>query len=152
MLFVSAGDLPDLPEREDGFIVLAKYWLMTAHNSEIAEIFDEVADLLEIEGANEFRIRAYRNASRVISGLSRSAAELIAKEEKLAELPGIGKDLAGKIAEICQTGKLPVLEECRARVAPGIRQLMRIPGLGPKRIRLTKKLNKSSLTARRVPR
>src|SRR5437660_2633935 len=109
---------------------------MPVHNSEIAELFEEVADLLEIEGANEFRIRAYRNASRVVGGLSKSAADLVAQGDKLSELPGIGKDLAGKIVEICQTGKLPVLEECRGRVAPGIRQLMRIPGLGAKRIRI----------------
>lgn len=109
---------------------------MPVHNSEIAQMFDEVADLLELEGANQFRIRAYRNASRVIGGLSQSAADLLAKGEKLTELPGIGKDLAGKIAEICQTGKLPVLDECRSHVAPGIRQLMTIPGLGAKRIRV----------------
>jgi DNA polymerase (family 10) len=50
---------------------------MPVHNSEIAEMFEEVADLLEIEGANEFRIRAYRNASRVVAGLSKSAADLV---------------------------------------------------------------------------
>ena len=109
---------------------------MPVHNSEIAEMFEEVADLLEIEGANEFRIRAYRNASRVVAGLSKSAADLVADEKALTELPGIGKDLAGKIAEICRTGKFPVLEECRSRASPGIRTLLRIPGLGAKRIRV----------------
>jgi DNA polymerase (family X) len=109
---------------------------MPVHNSEIAEMFEEVADLLEIEGANEFRIRAYRNASRVVAGLSKSAADLVADEKGLTELPGIGKDLAGKIAEICRTGKFPVLEECRSRASPGIRTLLRIPGLGAKRIRV----------------
>jgi DNA polymerase (family X) len=109
---------------------------MAVHNSEIAEMFEEVADLLEIEGANEFRIRAYRNASRVVAGLSKSAADLVADEKALTELPGIGKDLAGKIAEICRTGKFPVLEECRSRASPGIRTLLRIPGLGAKRIRV----------------
>ncbi|HZC36770.1 MAG TPA: DNA polymerase/3'-5' exonuclease PolX [Chthoniobacterales bacterium] len=109
---------------------------MPVHNSEIAEMFEEVADLLEIEGANEFRIRAYRNASRVVAGLSRNAADLVADEKALTELPGIGKDLAGKIAEICRTGKFSVLEECRSRASPGIRMLLRIPGLGAKRIRV----------------
>jgi DNA polymerase/3'-5' exonuclease PolX len=99
---------------------------MPVHNSEIAEMFEEVADLLEIEGANEFRIRAYRNASRVVAGLSKSAADLVADEKALTELPGIGKDLAGKIAEICRTGKFPVLEECRSRASPGIRMLSAI--------------------------
>jgi len=109
---------------------------MPVHNSEIAEMFEEVADLLEIEGANEFRIRAYRNASRAVAGLSKSAADLVADEKALTELPGIGKDLAGKIAEICRTGKFPVLEEYRSRASPGIRTLLRIPGLGAKRIRV----------------
>ena len=109
---------------------------MPVHNSEIAEMFEELADLLEIEGVNEFRIRAYRNASRVVAGLSKSAADLVADEKALTELPGIGKDLAGKIAEICRTRKFPVLEECRSRASPGIRTLLRIPGLGAKRIRV----------------
>jgi DNA polymerase (family 10) len=92
---------------------------MRVHNSEISEMFEEVADLLEIEGANQFRVRAYRNASRVVAALPRSAAGLISDEKALTELPGIGKDLAGKIAEICRTGKFAVLEECRSRVSPG---------------------------------
>ncbi len=69
---------------------------MPVHNSEIAEMFEEVADLLEIEGANEFRIRAYRNASRVVAGLSKSAADLVADEKALTELPGIGKTSQAK--------------------------------------------------------
>lgn len=109
---------------------------MPVHNAEISDIFNEVADLLEIEGANPFRVRAYRNAARTIAGLPQSAAEWVARREDLSELPGIGQDLAGKITEIVTTGKLSLLEEIRSRVSPQIRELLKIPGLGPKRVAL----------------
>jgi DNA polymerase (family 10) len=76
---------------------------MPVHNAEIAAAFDHLADLLEIEGANPFRVRAYRRAARTIEDLPRSAAELIASDEDLAELHGISADLAGKIAELVAT-------------------------------------------------
>jgi len=109
---------------------------MAIHNSEIAAIFDEVADLLELEGANAFRVRAYRNAALTLGAMPRSLAEMLARGEDLSELPGIGKDLAGKIGEIVRSGKLPALEELHARTPPHIRELLRIPGLGPKRVRI----------------
>jgi DNA polymerase (family 10) len=108
---------------------------MAVHNSEIAATFDEVADLLELEGANTFRVRAYRSAALTLGAMPKSLAEMLARGEDLSELPGIGKDLAGKIAEIVSTGKLPALEELRARTPPHIRALLRVPGLGPKRVR-----------------
>src|SRR5262245_14036296 len=112
---------------------------MPVHNAEIGEIFNEVADFLELEGANEFRVRAYRNAARTVAGLPESATEMIVKNKELVELPGIGKDLAGKIQEIVRTGKLPLLEEIRTKTPSDLRELMRIPGLGPKRIRILRK-------------
>jgi DNA polymerase (family 10) len=72
---------------------------MAANNMQIAAIFDEIADLLDIQGGNPFRIRAYRNAGRLLRGLKDEAASLIKAGKDLSELPGIGADLAGKIRE-----------------------------------------------------
>jgi DNA polymerase (family X) len=79
-------------------------------NSDVAETFEKVADLLEIEGENKFRVRAYRDAARTVGGHSRSVAEMVEKGEDLTELPGIGEDLAGKIREVVETGKLSQAE------------------------------------------
>ncbi len=108
---------------------------MTVHNKEIAEIFNRLADLLEIEGANEFRVRAYRNAARVIGGLSPSLAELVAQGEDLSQYPGIGDDLAEKIQTLVQTGELPLLQEVSQRVPTELADLMGIEGLGPKGVK-----------------
>jgi DNA polymerase (family 10) len=108
---------------------------MPVHNAEIAAAFDRLADLLEIEGANPFRIRAYRRAARTIEDLPRSAAEIIASGEDLAELPGIGADLAGKIAEFVDTKHLAVLDAAKARLPAGIVELTNVPGIGPKKAR-----------------
>jgi len=104
------------------------------HNTEIADLFEELADLLEIESANPFRVRAYRNAARTIRA-ARSMTELLAEGEDLSSLPGIGEELAEKIATIVTTGKLPLLEEVRARTPAALSELMRIEGLGPKRVK-----------------
>ncbi|MDT8285474.1 MAG: DNA polymerase/3'-5' exonuclease PolX [Elusimicrobiales bacterium] len=106
---------------------------MPVHNSEIAGIFGACADLLEIEGANQYRVRAYRNAARGITGLPRSAASMLEAGEDLSSLPGIGKDLAGKIEEIIRTGRLAGLEEIKKKVPAGLTEVMKIGGLGPKR-------------------
>jgi DNA polymerase (family X) len=66
-------------------------------------MFDQVAELLEIEGQNQFRVRAYRRAARVIEGLPQSVKSMLKAGQDLSDLPGIGKDLAGKIAEIVET-------------------------------------------------
>lgn len=109
---------------------------MTIHNSEIADKFNRLANLLEIENANPFRVRAYRNAARVISGLAKNVSDLVANGEDLTELPNIGKDLAEKIAIIVKTGELPLLNEVEARTPPLLNDLMKIEGLGPKRIQV----------------
>jgi DNA polymerase (family 10) len=109
---------------------------MPIHNPEIAEIFDRVADLLEIEGANPFRVRAYRNAARVVTNLSQSLTDLVARGQDLTELSGIGKDLAGKIKEIVDTGSLELLRELEGRIPPELCEMMKIAGLGAKRVHL----------------
>ena len=106
---------------------------MTVHNPEIADRFEQLADLLELEGANPFRVRAYRNAARFIRGHSRSLADLVAGGEDLTELPGIGADLAGKIVTLVRTGRLPLLDQVSARVPAALVAMTRIEGLGPKR-------------------
>ncbi|MFL6650201.1 MAG: helix-hairpin-helix domain-containing protein [Sulfurifustaceae bacterium] len=107
---------------------------MAASNADIAKVFDEIADLLEILDENAFRVRAYRNAARLIEGLGDSVSEIIAKGEDVTELPGIGKDLAKKISEIVAAGTCAALEDLRKKLPPTITTLLRIPGLGPKRV------------------
>lgn len=107
---------------------------MPVYNSDIADIFNEVADLLEIEGANQYRVRAYRNAARTISTLSRDVSDMVEEGEDLSELPGIGEDLAGKIEEIVETGDLKQLEEIEQRTPPALAKMLDVAGLGPKRV------------------
>jgi len=82
---------------------------MPIRNADIADIFDRIADYLEIEGENPFKIRAYRNAGRTIQGLGPEVRDLVAGGEELTGLPGIGKELAAKIVEILETGTAQTL-------------------------------------------
>ena len=109
---------------------------MPVHNEDIAVIFDEMADLLEIEDANPFRVRAYRNAARTIRGLGRELKEMVAQGEDLTRLPGIGKDLAAKIEEILTTGHARALDKLHKEVPASLEALLKIPGLGPKRVKV----------------
>lgn len=108
---------------------------MTVHNAEVATAFEEMADLLEIEGANPFRVRAYRFAARTLRALPAEVGEMVAKGDDLTSLPGIGDDLAGKIKEILATRTAAALEAQRKRVPATLTELLRIPGLGPKRVK-----------------
>jgi DNA polymerase (family 10) len=107
---------------------------MAVHNASIAETLRHIADLLEIEGANPFRIRAYRRAAQIVEDLPQSAATMVAEGKTLVGLPGIGKDLAGKITEIVNTGRLGALAEIEARTPTTLAALTTVPGLGPKRV------------------
>jgi DNA polymerase (family 10) len=107
---------------------------MKLKNRDVARIFNEVADLLEIKGENPFRIRAYRRAAQNIEGLSKDVAEM--PREEILKLPGIGEDLAGKIYEIVNTGSLGVYEELKGEVPEGLSALLSVPGLGPKTAKL----------------
>lgn len=106
-------------------------------NAEIAGIFEEMADMLEFLGDNPFRVRAYRNAARALFDLE-DPIEEIAKGgvDELAKIPGIGKDLAKKILEYLETGKIEKYEELKAQVPKGVLEVMRVPGVGPKTARL----------------
>src|ERR1035437_503338 len=103
-------------------------------NIQIAKTFEEVADLLDIQGANPFRVRAYRNAARTIG----TPVETILKNDghALEELPGIGADLAGKITRMCRTGELPLLTQLARKTPRSPVAMLRIPGVGPKRAQL----------------
>lgn len=108
---------------------------MPVQNVEIAECFRRVADLLEIEGANPFRVRAYRTAAQTIRSLPHALHELVAHGEDLTELAGIGEDLAAKIEEIVSTGSLALLEELGRKTPQSLAILLELPGLGPRRVR-----------------
>jgi DNA polymerase (family 10) len=108
---------------------------MPVHNAEIADKFERLADLLELEDANPFRVRAYRNAARTLRGYPEPMAALVARGADLSELPNVGDDLAAKIATIVESGELPLLAEVEARVPGQLSDLMRIEGLGPKRVK-----------------
>src|SRR5213082_13753 len=106
-------------------------------NPDIARLFDEVADLLEIQDANPFRVRAYRNAARTIRDFPEPIAERVRSGVKhLTDIPGIGEDLAEKITDIVTTGELPLRKQLAAKLPAGLLDLLRIPGLGPKRVKL----------------
>ena len=109
---------------------------MPVHNADIGAVFEEIADLLEIRGANPFRVRAYRNAARSVSELGRDLKTLLDEGQDLPKLPGVGADLAAKIREICKTGTCKLLGELHREMPPAITELLRIPGLGPKRVKL----------------
>lgn len=104
-------------------------------NSQIAEKFAEIADLLEIANANQFRVRAYRNAALLIENMPHELADMIAENKPLTELPGIGKDLAQKIEKLVKTGKLPLLDELHKKTPPALTEMLKIPGLGPHRVK-----------------
>lgn len=106
-------------------------------NAEIARLLGDVADLLEISAANPFRVRAYRNAARTVADHPDPLAELVTKGDfDLTDLPGIGAGIAKEITMLVETGTLPQRQQLVATIPPGLLELLRIPGLGPKRVKL----------------
>lgn len=108
---------------------------MPIYNSEIADKFRELADLLEIKGANRFRVRAYRKAAQTISNLSKRLEDMIKDEEDLTQLSGIGKELSKKIKEIIETDELSALIKAKDEIPAGLIELLNVEGLGPKRVK-----------------
>jgi len=104
-------------------------------NAQIADGFDQLADLLEFQGANPFRCRAYRAAARTIRGLHEPLAAMVDDPDKpLTDIEGIGDDLAAKIRVFVETGVLPLLEELKSQIPASVLKLLGIPGLGPKKV------------------
>ena len=103
-------------------------------NQQIAKIFSEISELLELKGENVFRIRAYRRAAQNMDNLSKDVSTL--SQEELESIPGIGKDLAGKIHEFLETGKIAKHEELKREIPGGVLQLLQVPGLGPKKAKM----------------
>jgi DNA polymerase (family 10) len=104
-------------------------------NSEIAKILSLTADLLDIKGENPFKVRAYRNAARLVEGSSKDFEKLVKEGFDLTKLPGIGHDLSEYIKEIVTTGKFSKLEELKKQIPLGLIDMLSIEGLGPKRIK-----------------
>ena len=117
------------------------------HNAKIAEIFNRVADLLEFKGANPFRVRAYRKGARIIKDLSEPVESIVHDPSReLTEIEGIGKDLAAKCVTLVETGDLPMLDELLEDIPATVLDLLRVPGLGPKKAAAVfRELNISSL-------
>lgn len=109
--------------------------IASVRNDEIVRIFDQIADLLEIDGANPFRVRAYQNAARMLRSYPKEMSELLEAGADLSKLPTIGHDLAGKIEEIVCTGRLKMLETLKRTMPAELAELTRVPGLGPKRVK-----------------
>mgnify|MGYP000078863895 CR=1 FL=1 len=104
-------------------------------NTDVAQQFEKLADLLDIQGENHFRVRAYRNAARTISGMEGSVAELVERGDDLSKYQGIGKAIAEKISEIVRRGTFSKLEEVQQQIPEGLVDLLRIPELGPRRVK-----------------
>jgi DNA polymerase (family 10) len=121
-------------------------------NRDIATVFDEVADLLEFQDANPFRVRAYRNAARRIGDFPEPLTRVAANPDReFSDIEGIGKDLAQKIGELLETGTLAMLEELRSAIPGGVLAMVRIPGMGPKKAAaLHRELGITSLDALRA--
>ncbi len=120
---------------------------MPATNADLAAAFDELADLLELQEANPFRVRAYRNAARTIGDFPEPLARLAADPARsLTDIDGIGDDLAKKLLALIDTGHMEQLEALRQQFPASVRALLRIPGLGPKKVAaLVKHLGVQSL-------
>ena len=102
-------------------------------NLEIAKVLSQMADLLEIQDANPFRVRAYRNAARFVDGYAKPMRKLVEEESDLTDLPGIGKEMARHIHELIETGGLSVLDELAEKIPRSLIDVIELPGVGPKK-------------------
>src|ERR1044072_6616419 len=106
-------------------------------NADIARLLGEVADLLEISAGNPLKVRAYRTAHRTVADHPDPVDELVrGREFDLTDRPGIGGGIAKEITALVETGTLPQRQQLVATIPPGLLDLLRIPGLGPQRVKL----------------
>jgi len=104
-------------------------------NGQISAMFGEIADILDIKGENPFKVRAYRRAQDAVRSLSEDL-EKIQREGRLLDIEGIGKGIAEKIGELFATGQMSYYEEARSSIPVGLLDILSVPGLGPKKVRL----------------
>ncbi len=102
--------------------------------AEVAAVIDEIGTLLELQGENPFRCNAYHNAARAIQQLETDLGEIVA-QDKLTDIPGIGETLRDKITALVKTGHLPFYDDLRKKTPPGLLQMLRLPGIGPKKVK-----------------
>jgi DNA polymerase (family 10) len=115
-------------------------------NADLAAAFEQIADLLDLQQANPFRIRAYRNAARLVGELKLDLVAQVQQGKPLPRLPGIGPDLKGKIEEFARAGHLVLLDRLRKEIPAGVAEMLQLPSLGPKRVRaLYEELHVTSL-------
>jgi DNA polymerase (family X) len=100
----------------------------------VARVLDEMGTLLEVRGENPFRTRAYHNAAQALRALPKDLAQMVA-DGSLADVPGIGETMLAKVTQLVTTGHLPAYDKLRAETPPGLVALLRVPGLGPKKIK-----------------
>jgi DNA polymerase (family 10) len=121
---------------------------MPKTNADLAAAFEQTADLLELQQANPFRVRAYRNAARVVGELKLDLVAQVEAGKPLPKLPGIGADLAAKVEEFARSGHLALLDRLRRQIPSGVAEMLQLPGLGPKRVRaLYEELHVTTLPA-----
>lgn len=112
---------------------LGSLWGMT--KNEIADVLGEIGTLLELKGENPFKVRAYQTGARALEGIEEAELARLVKDDELRSVKGIGEALAQKISELHTTGKLEFFEKLKASVAPGLVEMLQIPGIGPKKIK-----------------
>ena len=108
---------------------------MSLENKHIAAVLEKVAMLLELDETSPFRIAAFRRAAETVHVQREPLADKVERGEDLTEIQDIGKSTAKMIEELVKTSRVPYLDELLAKSGPGILEVMRIPGLGPKRVR-----------------
>ena len=109
---------------------------MAVHNIEIINKLSQVADLLDIKGENQFRIRAYRNAVRTLSGFSKNISEMVKEGEDLSSISGIGESISEKIEEIAKSGKLKQLDKLKKEIPESLIEIMKLEQMGPQRTKI----------------
>ena len=109
---------------------------MSVHNKEIIDKLNELADMFDIKGENEFRVRAYRKAARSLSGFIRNISEMVINNEDISSLSGIGKSMSDKIEEIVHTGNLKQLKKLRKEIPESLVEIMKLEQLGPQRTKI----------------
>src|SRR6516165_5396613 len=108
--------------------------MLVMDKNRVAAVLDEIGTLLEIQGENAFRCNAYHNAARAVEQLEEDLETLV-RENRLTSVPGIGETLRDKITTLVNTGALPFYEDLRKKTPPGLFDILRIQGLGPKRVK-----------------